>query len=112
MLSARAFSSRVLRACDAVAKIPPIKHSKIKMAADQATLQVLAEVVAAPRRLDLDDIGSHVGEHHRRERARDEVREIDDANPVERGRRTSRPGPVLGKIGYESFQHDNSCGKR
>src|ERR1700730_15540431 len=39
-----------------------------------------AGIVAFPRRLDLDDIGAHVPEHHGAEWTREDAREIDDAN--------------------------------
>ena len=37
------------------------------------------------RPLDLDDVGAHIGQHHRRVRAGDVLREIDDADAVQWG---------------------------
>ena len=46
-----------------------------------------AGVVAAARRLDLDDVGAHVAEHHGAQRARQDARQIDDADAGERALR-------------------------
>src|SRR5262249_12836928 len=45
-----------------------------------------ASMVAAFRRLHLDDVGTLVGKDHRRERPGDIRRKIDDAIPVQRTR--------------------------
>ena len=44
----------------------------------------LARGLARDRRLDLDDVGAHVGEVHRAERRRHRLREVDDAEALER----------------------------
>ena len=56
-----------------------------------------ARVVARARRLDLDHVGAHVAEHHRAERPREDAREIEHAQPVERAGCSSIPrGTHLG----------------
>jgi hypothetical protein len=52
--------------------------------------RVAAQVVAAPGRLDLDHVGTQVGQEHRGQRAGDEVREVDDAHALQRQRRARR----------------------
>ena len=50
--------------------------------------------VVAVRRLDLDHIGAEVAERHRHKRSREDAREVDDEDPIERtrhGRDHSRP---------------------
>ena len=44
-------------------------------------------VVAAPRPLDLDDVGAEVAEHLRRKRAERDLREVEHAHAVERQHR-------------------------
>ena len=46
-----------------------------------------AGVVAGAGRLDLDDVGAHVAEHHGAQRASEDAREIDDAQAGERSAR-------------------------
>ena len=65
-----------------------VEHQRALAAvpADEAE-ELEAERIAA-RRLDLDDVGTQLGEQQRTERTRDEIAEVEDTDPLEAGARS------------------------
>ena len=75
----RHLRARGLLQVDADALLVAVEHRKKACARAEQPSRALAL-----DRLDLDDLGAHVGQHHRAGRAHHHVRELDDAQALER----------------------------
>ncbi len=72
-------------------------HRDAALASVAAHRDVRAHPVEVVQRVDLDDLGAEVGEHHRAPRSRDREAEIDHAHAGERRRRRGRGGAAQGR---------------
>ena len=74
--------------------LAPVHRHESRAVAVLRDRRQLARGLARDGRLDLDDVGAHVGEVHRAERRRHRLREVDDAETLERFHVAPRGQPL------------------